>query len=105
MHIVGRQESEPRVAMLKIVPIEEVLAECTGVLERAESRREIWAILQGLEVGLGERIAIRDVRTGVRLRDTEVRESERQAFRLHRRATVCVHRELTGTDTLSLIHI
>ena len=47
VHNVGRHEADAGMTMLGVVPPEEVLAMCTGVLDRPEARWEVGAVLQG----------------------------------------------------------
>jgi hypothetical protein len=50
MHVVGRQQSKTAVMVLGVVPREEDVAVGAGVLDRAEARREVRAVLQRLEL-------------------------------------------------------
>src|SRR5665213_910945 len=45
-------EAYPRVPVLLVVPVEEVLAEATSVLLAAELGREVWPVLERLELSL-----------------------------------------------------
>ena len=76
VHIVRREQPEPDVMMLGVVPREEVAAEAAAVFERAETVREVGPILQGLELRLGEWIVVRDVRPRVSLGDAEIGQPE-----------------------------
>ena len=58
---LGGQQADARVAVLGVVPAEEVLAEGSGLLDRGEAVREAGAVLQGLELRLGVRVVVRDV--------------------------------------------
>jgi hypothetical protein len=51
--------------VLGVVVVEEGLAECSGVLDRSEPIRELRLILERLELSLGVRIVIRDIRSGM----------------------------------------
>ena len=103
--VVRGQQRETRVVMLEVVSVEEVLAECTRIFDRPESRREISPILECFELRLGVGVVVRDMRPRVRLRDAEVRERECEALRLHRRATIGVHRELAGLDAFTFARL
>ena len=46
------EEADAGVVMFLVVPVEEVYGEDTGVLDRAEARREGWPVLQGAELTL-----------------------------------------------------
>jgi len=61
MHVVRREEPEPDVVMLGVVPGEEVPAKAARVLDRSEALWEIEPVLQGLELRLGERIVVRPI--------------------------------------------
>lgn len=62
--------------MTLVVPVEEVPAEGSGVLDRTETLGEIRPIFQCLELGLGKRIIVAGVRSAVRLRDAQVRQQK-----------------------------
>ena len=61
MHILGSVQANTRVAMLAVVPIEELLAENAGLFKGAESSRELGTVLEGLELGLGVGIIVTDM--------------------------------------------
>ena len=69
--------------MHRVVPTEELLAMRPRILDRAEAGREVRPILQGLEVRLGVRIVIRDVRPAVSFGDVEIHEQLRHRFGTH----------------------
>jgi hypothetical protein len=50
---LGGHHRDPGMAVLAVVPAEELLAERPGVLERAEPVGEARPVLQGLELALG----------------------------------------------------
>ena len=72
VHVVRREQSQPDVMMLGVVPGEEVAAEAAPVLDRAEPFRKVGPVLQGLELRLGERVVVRDMGARVRLGDAEI---------------------------------
>ena len=102
VHVVRREQAEPDVVVLGVVPGEEVAAEAARVLERAEAVGEVGPVLQRLELRLGVRVVVRDVRPRVALGDAEVGEQQRDRLRGHRRAAVGVHGELARRDALPL---
>ena len=57
--VVGREQAEADVAVLGVVPGEEVLAVGARVLDRAEAVGEIGPVLERLELRLGERVVVR----------------------------------------------
>ena len=69
-----RHQPDARVAMLAVVPGEEHLTEDAGVLEAAEAFWEVRAILQCLELGLGERVIVAGIGPTVGFRDPQVGE-------------------------------
>ena len=70
MHLVRGHEADPGMVMVLVVPIEEAAAEAPGILDATEAFREPRLILQRLEVALGERVVIGDVRAIMRASDT-----------------------------------
>jgi len=93
-------EGDAAVAMLGVVPGEEPSTVCSGVLDRAEAFGEVRAILQGLELGLGERVVVADVGVAVGLGHAEVGEQEGDRLGGHAWAAVGVHGELSGGDVV-----
>ena len=53
MHVVRREEAEPDVVVLGVVPGEEVAAVVAAVLDAAESLGETGAVFERLELRLG----------------------------------------------------
>lgn len=100
VHGGWRHQPETRVVMLAVVPGEEPLAEDTGVLDRTEPLRELRAVLQGLELGLGERIVVGDLGARVAPRHAELRQQQRHGLAGHRRATIGVEKPLAWSDAL-----
>jgi hypothetical protein len=45
-------ETQSRMTVLVVVPLEEAPAEGTTILDRAKTRRELWPVLEGLELRL-----------------------------------------------------
>ena len=74
MNIVGGEHGDPRVAMLGVVPGEERSAEVGGRGDVGEAPGEAGMVLQGLELGLGERVVIGDLGAAQRARHAEVGE-------------------------------
>ncbi len=70
VHILRSVQADPRVAMLPVVPIEELPAKLSGLLQSAESSRELGTVLEGLELGFGVGIVVTDVRPRVGLVDS-----------------------------------
>src|SRR5947209_20517938 len=81
VHIVRREQPEPDVMVLGVVPGEEVAAEAAHVLERAEALRKVGPVLHGFELRLRERVVVGDVGTRVGLGDAEIGEQQRYWLR------------------------
>ena len=64
---LGGHQGDPRVTVLGVVPGEERAAEGPGVLDGAEAVGKVGLVLEGLELGLGERVVVGDVRPAVGL--------------------------------------
>ncbi len=95
MHLVRGHQTDPGMVMLLVVPVEELAAEASGVLDTAEAFGEARLVLQGLEVAFRERVVVGRVRAVMRPGDAEVSKQECGGFRLHRGAAIGVQRELT----------
>src|SRR5207237_6826436 len=59
MDDLGGQQADASVAVVGVVPAEEVLAEDPGLLDRGEAVREAGPVLQGLELRLGVGVVVR----------------------------------------------
>src|SRR3954447_16390456 len=70
--VSGGVKAEPGMAMLVVVPAEEVHAVRSRGFDRGESGGEVGPVLQRLELRFAERVVIRDVGPGVGLGDAEV---------------------------------
>jgi len=66
-----RVVSDAGVTVLEGVPIEEIHAEGSGVIDPGEAGRELWPILHRAELGFGERVVVRRPRPGDRSGDLE----------------------------------
>ena len=86
--------------VLGVVPGEEDVAVGAGVLDRAEARREVRPVLQRLELRLGERVVVGDVRPAVGLGDAQVGQQQRHGLGGHRRAAIGVDGQLLAADAL-----
>ena len=84
VNVGGRVKCQPGVAMLIVVPREEVLAVHARRLDRGEPAGEVGPVLQRLELRLAERVVVGDVRSRMRLGDAEIGEQECHRFRGHR---------------------
>ena len=74
---VGRcHKSDARVSVLVVVVAEETAAEQSAVFGGTKTARKLRAVLQRLELGLGVGIVVRDVRSGVGLGNSEVRQEQ-----------------------------
>jgi hypothetical protein len=102
VNVVRGEQPEPDMVVLGVVPVQQVAAAAARMLGRAETVRELGPVLQGLELRLGERVVVRDVRPRVGLGDPEVGQHERHRLRDHRCAAIGVHGELARLDLLPL---
>ena len=69
VHLFRRQQRDATVAMLLVIPGEEILAKGTAILDGAEPFRELRAVLEGFELGLRIRVVIADMRSAVGFRN------------------------------------
>jgi len=67
----------------------------------AAAWREIGAVLQRLELRLGERVVVGDVRPRVALGDREVGQQEGHRLGCHRRTAISVQGELVRRDAVA----
>jgi hypothetical protein len=86
MDVSRREQADPRVAMLGVVPTEEALAEGAGVLDTAEPLGEAGVVLEGLELALAVRVVIGDVRAAVGPCHAEVGQQHGDRLGSHRGA-------------------
>ena len=100
VHGVGRHECDAGMTMLGVVPAEELLAMRPRIFDRAEARREVGSVLQGLELRLGIRIVIRDVRTAVSFGDVQIDEQLGDRFGAHAGAAIGVQGQCPRHDIL-----
>ena len=60
----GGVQAEAAVAVVVVVPGEELLAVGSGGLDRGEAAGEAGPVLEGLELGFGVGVVVADVRAG-----------------------------------------
>lgn len=101
VHRRGRHQTDPRVAMLVVVVAEEGAAKGPSVLNRTETPRKLWAVLQRLELRFGVGVVVGDVRPRVGLGHAQVGQQHRQRLAAHRSAAVGVDRQLARLDALT----
>src|SRR4029453_2758521 len=94
------EKAEAAVAVLMVVPVEEILTERAAVFDRSESLGKPWTVFERFEVRFREGIIVRDVRAAVRLGHAEVGEQERDGLALHRRTAVRMELELTELNAM-----
>jgi len=70
--VAWRQQREPRVPMLFVVPGKERATEVAALLEVGEEGRKAGPVLERFELRLTERVVVRDVRPRAALRDSEM---------------------------------
>ena len=69
--VVRGQQADAAVAVLAVVPVEEVAAMGAGCAARSRSAREIWPVFERLELAFGVRIVVGYLRSRVALRDAQ----------------------------------
>jgi hypothetical protein len=82
--------------MLAVVPEEEPLAERLGILVGPEPIREVRAVLEGLELGLGEGLSLETWGQECEGTTPKVASSRAHGLRGHRWAAVGMNDELVG---------
>ena len=58
VNVVGGEETHTRVTVLEVVPVEEILAVGSAVLDATEPRWKVRPVLECLEMGLGEWVVV-----------------------------------------------
>ena len=101
MHVGGRMQAEPAVMMFRIVPAKEIHALRASVVERAETRGEIRAIRERLELRFRVRVVVRDGGARMRRGHAEVGEQMRDGVRDRRRSAIRMERQLVGADVFA----
>src|SRR5271170_13084 len=84
VNVGGGVQAEAAVAVLVVVPGEEVLAVRSCCLDRVEAAGEVRPVLEGLELAFRERVVVADVRAAVGLGDSEVGQQQRDRLGGHR---------------------
>src|SRR4028119_2188174 len=92
------QQGDAGVPVLVVVPTEEASAEGSGLLQRGETVRERRAVLEGLELCLGERVVVAGMRAAVALGDIELSEQLSHRLGRHTSAAVSVQSQLPWRD-------
>mgnify|MGYP003425331205 CR=1 FL=1 len=80
MDLFRGEHGDAAMAMLFVVPVEEELAKGSTVLDTAEVTRELRAVLEGFELGLGKRVVIADMRPAVAFNDAQIAKKLRHFF-------------------------
>ena len=62
MHVCWRQQAQPRVVVLIVVPVEEIDTETTRIFDAAEAFWKVRPVLERLELGFRIRVVVRNVR-------------------------------------------
>ena len=101
MHVGGRQQAEPGVMVLGVVPGEKDVAVGPRVLDRTEPLGEGRPLLQRLELRLRERVVVGDVWACMSLGHAEIGEQKGDGLRGHRWPAICVDGELSAVDALA----
>ena len=83
-----------------VVPGEECLAVGSRILDAAEARREVGAVLHGLELRFGEWVVVRDVGPAVALDDIEIDQKGGHGLGAHAGTAIGMQGELAGFDVM-----
>src|SRR6202050_2868724 len=102
LHMDHLRSQQPKAGMmvLGVVRGKELLTKTPRILQRAETLRELRAVVQRLELPLGKRIVVRNVRPGMSLGHAEIGQQEGHGLRGHRRSSIRVDVELSRNDLL-----
>src|SRR5436190_2883120 len=76
-------EPDARMAVVAVVPAEEASAEGAAIFNRAETIRELWSVLERLELSFRIRIIVGAMRTRVALGDAQVGHEQRHGLGGH----------------------
>jgi len=95
-----RHHPDAEVPMFVVVPAEEPLAVCACILDAAEAPGEVGTVLQGLELRLGERVVVGDVRPAVGLGDLQIDQQRGDGLRAHAGAAIGVQRQGVRGDVV-----
>jgi hypothetical protein len=82
MHVGRRDERKAAVPMLVVVPVHEAGHEGARGVDRGEERGKLRTVLERLEVGFGEGVVVGNVRSRMRLGNTEIGEEQRKRLGL-----------------------
>jgi len=88
-------------AVIVVVPAEELAAEAAGVLDGVEPLGKDRPVLQRLELRLAVGVVVRGLRSRMRLRDVQVGEHFGDGLALHRRSPVGVQVESTIVEVFT----
>jgi hypothetical protein len=100
VHGVGRHQGDAGVTVLGVVPRKEFSAVRSCIFDRAEASWKVRSVLQSLELRLGIRVVVRDVRAAVSFGDVEIDEQLRDRFGAHAGAAIGVQGQGAGHDVL-----
>ena len=98
--LLGGHHGDTAVVVLLVVPVEELLAERTGILCRSEPVRELRAVLERFELRFRVRVVVADIGAAVGLGDSKIRKKESHRFGSHARPAVGMHSQLAGLNVL-----
>src|SRR5258707_7356743 len=95
-----REKSQSGMAVLVVVPGEEILREGASILEGSKTLREARSIFQSPEVAFRIRVVVGNVRATVGFGDPQIRHQESNRFGGHGRSPVRMDRQLSRLDRL-----
>src|SRR5436853_4722879 len=95
-----REQFDAGVAVLFVVPSEEVLAEGSRILDTAKLFREVRPVLQGAKMAFRIRVVVGNIGAAMRFGDAQVGQQEGYRLGRHRGAAIRVNRQLTRLNVL-----
>ena len=99
------KHGDAAVPMLGVIPIKERTTEGSAVFLRAESFREFWSVLHGLEMTLRIGVIVGNVRSAMTLGGAQICQELSNTFGCHRRPAIRMDDQLARFDLLFLAGI
>ena len=94
------EQADTGMVMFDVIPGKEILAEASAILDATEALGEIWPVLEGLELGLGEWLVIARVGRAMGLGDPQIGQEQGHGPGPHGRAPVRMNGQLAAPDIL-----
>lgn len=100
MDPVRGHKPNTRVAMIKVIPVKEVLTEGPGILNTPKAVREPGSIFQGLELGLGKGVVVGDMGAAEVFGDPQIRQELGHPLGGHGAAAIRMDGQRIGANIL-----